>query len=178
MKTIAMLAWGIIVAASASLFGVSARAASFVYVANADDGDIGVYRLLDSGELQPGARVKAASIVMPMAVSPDRRFLYAATRHITPNGKFRYVSERTNSTLNALAVDGASGKLTYLSSAPTERQPRGFAIDPKGRFLVASGEKSDTVSVYSIDQATGALKLLDKYPAGKGANWVEIVSFD
>jgi len=30
--------------------------------------------------LQPGARVRAASVVMPMAVSPDRRFLYAASR--------------------------------------------------------------------------------------------------
>ena len=27
-------------------------------------------------------------------------------------------------------------------------------------------------------QASGALKLVGKYPAGKGANWVEIVSFD
>ncbi|TMG82767.1 MAG: hypothetical protein E6H74_10130, partial [Betaproteobacteria bacterium] len=69
-------------------------------------------------------------------------------------------------------------KLTYLSSTPTERQPRGFAIDPKGKFLVAAGEKSDTISVYSIDQGSGALKLLNKYPTGKGANWVEIVSFD
>jgi 6-phosphogluconolactonase len=32
--------------------------------------------------------------------------------------------------------------------------------------------------VYAIDQASGALSLLQKYPAGKGANWVEIVSFD
>ena len=30
----------------------------------------------------------------------------------------------------------------------------------------------------AIDQASGALKFLSKYPAGKGANWVEIVSFD
>jgi len=52
------------------------------------------------------------------------------------------------------------------------------AIDPKGKFLVAAGEKSDTISVYAIDQARGALKPLQKYPAGKGANWVEIVSFD
>ena len=78
----------------------------------------------------------------------------------------------------AFSVDGGSGKLTYLSSTPTERQPRGFAIDPKGRFLVATGEKSETISVYSIDQGSGALKLLNKYPTGKGANWVEIVSFD
>jgi 6-phosphogluconolactonase len=89
-----------------------------------------------------------------------------------------YVSERTSGTIAAFSVDGLSGKLTYLSSTPTERQPRGFNIDPKGRFMVVAGEKSDTISVYAIDQASGALKLLSKYPAGKGANWVEIVAFD
>ncbi len=104
--------------------------------------------------------------------------IWAADIHLTPNGRFLYISERTTSTLAAFSVDGASGKLGYLSSVPTERQPRGFAIDPKGRFLVASGEKSETISVYAIDQASGALKLLDKYPTGKGANWIEIVSFD
>ena len=352
-------------------------AATFVYVSNAEDGDIGSYRLLDSGELQPGARVKAAGMVMPMVVSPDGRFLYAASRskpfavhaysihpgtgaltllassplaesfpyisldktgrylfgasygghvisvnavaadgrvaaeplqvipvgrnahaiivdasnkfvyvpslgndaifqftfdassgrlssntpavfqmkpatgprhvvlssdnrfmyvlgeftgsvttlaidpktgllsesgtvsamppdtklvpgvarggpvprntdndiwaadiHLTASGKFLYTSERTSSTLGQLSVDGATGKVSYLSSVGTERQPRGFAIDPKGRFLVATGEKSETLSVYAIDQSTGALKLLAKYPSGKGSNWVEIVSFD
>jgi 6-phosphogluconolactonase len=104
--------------------------------------------------------------------------IWAADIHITPNGKFLYITERTSHTLAGFSVDGASGKLTYLGSTPTERQPRGFAIDPKGRFLVASGEKSDTVSVYAIDQASGALKLQNKFPTGKGSNWVEIVSFD
>jgi len=104
--------------------------------------------------------------------------IWAADIHLTPNGRFLYISERTSSTLAAFSVDGASGKLGYLSSTPTERQPRGFAIDSKGRFLVATGEKSETISVYAIDQASGALKFLGKYPAGKGANWVEIVSFD
>jgi hypothetical protein len=28
------------------------------------------------------------------------------------------------------------------------------------------------------DQGNGALKFLNKYPTGKGANWVEIVSFE
>jgi len=383
MQLFEKLTRAIIVAAIATLAGgAQALAATFVYVSNAEDGDIGAYRLLDSGELQPGPRAKAASIVMPMAVSPDKRFLYAASRskpfsvhayaidrgtgaltllatsplaesfpyisvdrtgrylfgagygaavisvnaigadgrvaaeplqvipvgrnahsirvdesnkfafvptlgsdqvfqftfdaksgrlasntpaiylmkagtgprhfvtsadnkyvyvlsellatvttfsldpksglltevstatglppdsklgpgaprgavgvagapprntdndiwaadiHMTPNGKFLYITERTSHTLAGFSVDGASGKLTYLGSTPTERQPRGFAIDPKGRFLVASGEKSDTVSVYAIDQASGALKLQSKFPTGKGSNWVEIVSFD
>ena len=383
MQLFEKLTRAIIVAAIATLAGgAPAFAATFVYVSNAEDGDIGAYRLLDSGELQAGPRAKAASIVMPMAVSPDKRFLYAASRskpfsvhayaidrgtgaltllatsplaesfpyisvdrtgrylfgagygaavisvnaigadgrvaaeplqvipvgrnahsirvdesnkfafvptlgsdqvfqftfdaksgrlasntpaiylmkagtgprhfvtsadnkfvyvlsellatvttfsldpksglltevstatglppdsklgpgaprgavgvagapprntdndiwaadiHMTPNGKFLYITERTSHTLAGFSVDGASGKLTYLGSTPTERQPRGFAIDPKGRFLVASGEKSDTVSVYAIDQASGALKLQNKFPTGKGSNWVEIVSFD
>ena len=104
--------------------------------------------------------------------------VWAADLHMTPNGKFLYMTERTSNTLAAFSVDGANGKLTYLASTPTEKQPRGFAIDPRGRFLVVSGEKSDTISAYTIDQASGALKLVGKYPAGKGANWVEIVSFD
>ncbi len=103
--------------------------------------------------------------------------IWAADLHMTPNGRFLYASERTSSTLTTFAVEAQTGKLTYLGNMPTEKQPRGFAIDPKGRFLVASGEKSDTISVYAIDAASGALELLGQYPTGKGSNWVEIVSF-
>jgi 6-phosphogluconolactonase len=104
--------------------------------------------------------------------------IWAADLHMLPNGKFLYMSERTSNTIAAFAVDGPTGKLTFLSSTPTERQPRGFNIDPAGRFMVVTGEKSDTISVYAIDPSSGALKLLRQYPTGKGSNWVEIVSLD
>jgi len=104
--------------------------------------------------------------------------IWASDLRITPDGKFLYAAERTSSSLGVLSADPATGKLTYISSTPTEKQPRGFAIDAKGRYMVVAGEKSDTISVYAIDQASGALTTLQKYPAGKGANWVEIVSFD
>jgi 6-phosphogluconolactonase len=129
-------------------------------------------------KLGPGApRLPVGGPDAPPARNTDND-IWAADIHLTPNGKLLFVSERTDSTLSVLSVDAASGKLTYLSSTPTERQPRGFAIDPSGRYLVASGEKSDTLSVYAIDQATGALNLVNKVPAGKGANWVTIVGFD
>jgi 6-phosphogluconolactonase len=108
----------------------------------------------------------------PRDVSND---IWASDLHVTPDGKFLYAAERTSSSIGAFSVDAASGKLTYLSSTPTEKQPRGFRIDPKGRYIVVSGEKSDTISVYEIDRASGALTLLQKYPTGKGSNWVEIV---
>jgi 6-phosphogluconolactonase len=104
--------------------------------------------------------------------------IWASDLHLTPDGQFLYAAERTSSTLAAFRVDGATGKLTYLGSTPTEKQPRGFAIDPSGKFLVASGEKSDTLSVYAIESASGALKPVDKFATGKGSNWVEIVRID
>ena len=127
-------------------------------------------------KLQPGAPRGAVGVpgVAPRNTDND---IWAADLHLTPDGKFLYASERTSNTLAAFGVDAASGKLTYLSSTPTEKQPRGFAIDPQGKFLVASGEKSETLSVYAIE-ANGSLKAVHKAPAGKGANWVEIVSFD
>jgi 6-phosphogluconolactonase len=126
-------------------------------------------------KLVPGAPRVAAGAAA--AALPRDRDIWAADIHLTPDGRFLYISERTGSTLGALSVNAQSGKLTYLASTPTATQPRGFAIDPEGRFLVAAGEKSDTISVYAIDQANGALSLPRKYPCGKGANWVEIVSF-
>ena len=43
--------------------------------------------------------------------------------------------------------------------------------------MIVTGEKSETISVYEIG-SDGGLKLLQKYPTGKGSNWVEIVAFD
>jgi 6-phosphogluconolactonase len=102
--------------------------------------------------------------------------IWASDLHLTPNGKFLYAAERTGNQIGALSVDGATGKLTYLSTTQTEPQPRGFRIDPTGKYMVVTGEKSDTISVYEIG-ADGALKLLQKYPTGKGSNWVEIVRY-
>ena len=127
--------------------------------------------LAPDNKLQPGAP----------RPSPGRNVdndIWASDLHLTPNGRFLYAAERTSSTINALSVDGATGKLTYVGSTPTEKQPRGFRIDPAGRYMIVSGEQSATLSSYAIDGSTGALKLVGKYPTGKGSNWVEIVSFD
>ena len=58
MKTLAMLAGGIMLTALMAL-AVAAEAGTFVYVSNAEDGNIGTYTLLPDGSLQAGARVGA-----------------------------------------------------------------------------------------------------------------------
>ena len=128
-------------------------------------------------KLGPGAPRGAVGVPGQAPRNTDND-IWASDLHLTPNGRFLYAAERTSSTLGGFRVDAASGKLTYVGSTPTEKQPRGFAIDPSGRFVVVSGEKSDTISSYAIDAETGALKPIGRYPTGKGANWVEIVAFD
>ena len=101
--------------------------------------------------------------------------IWASELRLSPDDRFLYAAERTGSTLSWLRVDAASGKLTCLGIIPTERQPRGFAIDPAGKHLVVAGEESGAISVYAI-VSDGAPVFLDRYPAGNGPNWVEIVA--
>ena len=99
----------------------------------------------------------------------------AADIHVTPDGKFVYASERTSSTLAAFKVDPATGMLSSIGSVPTEKQPRGFAIDSTSRYLLAVGQLSHAMSAYRIDPETGALVKLKGYPMGKNPNWIEII---
>jgi 6-phosphogluconolactonase len=102
---------------------------------------------------------------------------WAADIHITPDGRFLYTSERTSSTLRAFRVNTATGLLTVIGQVPTEKQPRGFAIDPAGHYLAAVGELSTNMSLYAINQSTGVLTRRASYPVGKDPNWVSFVTF-
>ena len=119
-----MLAAGLVLSAVITLAG-GAHAATFVYVSNAEDGDIGVYTLASNGSLQPGARVEAGKPVMPMSVSPDKRFLYAAVRSkpftdityaIEPDGTGSKVTVEADVTLSGPAAQfGRTGLINEMS---------------------------------------------------------------
>lgn len=100
---------------------------------------------------------------------------WAADLHLSPDGRYLYASERTTSSLTAYKVDAATGELKTIGQVPTEKTPRGFAIDPSGRYLLATGQESHSVSVHAISPADGSLSLLKRYPVGQNPNWVEIV---
>jgi len=100
---------------------------------------------------------------------------WAADLHLSPDGRYLYASERTTSTITAFKVDAATGELKTIGQVPTEKTPRGFAIDPSGRYLLATGQESHSVSVHAIDPANGSLSLLKRYPVGQNPNWVELV---
>jgi len=159
----------------------------FVYLLNeltatvttlALDGKTGTLKEVSSASALPPESKLVAGAPRPSPGRNTDNDIWASDLHLTPNGKFLYAAERTSSSIGAFRVDAAAGSLAYLGSTPTEKQPRGFAIDSTGRIMVVSGEKSATITSYSIVQSNGSLVPVGKVPTGRGSNWVEIVSFD
>jgi 6-phosphogluconolactonase len=136
MRTFASLAGGIMSILLLTLAG-TAQAATFVYVSHAEDGDIGTYTLLPDGSLLPGARVEAGKPVMPMSVSPDRRFLYAAVR----SKPFTVIT---------YAIDPKTGALTRRSGAALAESLPYIAVDKTGHFLLGASYGGHLVSVNTI----------------------------
>ncbi|MFI6172851.1 lactonase family protein [Nocardia sp. NPDC051052] len=139
------------------------------FATNELDGTIGSY-LFDppTGTLTPMSSIS----VLPDGFSGSP---WTSDVHVTPDGRYVYVSERTSDTLVGFRVGAMPGALELLGHTPTEAQPRGFAIDPHGRFLVAAGQKSNAITSYAIDHDTGALTALRRVPVGRNPNWVEII---
>ncbi|WP_414476098.1 lactonase family protein [Microvirga sp. M2] len=143
----------------------------FVYLVSELDGSIDVFPYdAAAGILNKEIQI-ASSLPKGFSGKP-----WAADIHITPDGRFLYVSERTSSTLAAFRVDPENGTLTSIGSYPTAEQPRAFGIDPSGRYLLAVGQLSNSLESYSIDQANGTLTRLKDYPMGKNPNWVSFIS--
>lgn len=163
----------------------------FVYVSTEKDGMVYTYKVDNkTGILTEIQRISATPSTISLEQSPTASkdglpniedtevpSSGVADIHITPDGKWLYVSERVESTIAAFAVDPHSGNLTNIGNYDTENIPRGFNIDPRGNFVIVAGQESGHVSVHAINQETGELKLLDRYESGKDPNWIEIVEF-
>jgi len=78
--------------------------------------------------------------------------------HLTPDGKYLYVSNRGHNSIVTFMVDPKSGKLTYLTSTDCGgKTPRNFAVDPSGRYLIAANQDSDNIVSFAIDRRSGVL---------------------
>jgi 6-phosphogluconolactonase len=147
------------------------KAQKYVYLLNELDGGVDVFAY----DAARGAMSHVQrSTVVPTGFAGK---VWAADLQIAPGGSYLYGSERTSSTLTTFKVDAATGRLQVVGQTPTEKTPRGFAIDSTGRFLVVAGQDSHSVSLHAIDSATGLPGAGKSQPAGKNPNWVEIVDF-
>jgi len=119
------------------------RAATFVYVGNAESNEIYVLQLdRQSGDLTVVEQVPIPDITRPgnstpMAVSPDRRFLYVGTR-----GEPKIAA--------GFAIDPTSGKLKHIASGPLADSMAYIATDRTGRFLLGASYPGHKITVNPI----------------------------
>jgi 6-phosphogluconolactonase len=92
--------------------------------------------------------------------------------HVTPDGRFLYVSNRGHDSLAMFAIDPGTGLPTAMGYAPTEPRPREFEVDPRGRYAFAAGQDSGRVASYVIDQESGMLTPGAVYDVGPNPLWV------
>src|SRR5262244_478194 len=132
-------------------------AATFVYVSNAEDGDIGMYRLQPDGSLQSGPRFKTEKLVMPMAVSPDKRFLIAAVRS-KPFQAYSYSIDKSSGALNLVGTGTLAESYPYI------------ALDRSGRFLLGASYGANQVGVNPVGADGRVGEPLQVIPTARNAH--------
>jgi 6-phosphogluconolactonase len=135
--------WLSIVIVGGTLMASPARAATFVYVGHAESNEIYVLQLeRPSGALTVVEKVPIPGISKPggstpMAVSPDRRFLYVGTR-----GEPKVAA--------GFAIDQATGKLAHVASGPLPDSMAYIALDRSGRFLLGASYPGHKITVSPV----------------------------
>lgn len=120
------------------LLSACATTHSVVYVSNAESKSISVAHLDHaSGDLKVQQTVDVGGTVMPMAISPDRHFLFAALRS-------------KPYTLATYAIDAKTGLLQAVGQTPLPESMANIATDRTGRLLFAASYGGNLVSVSRI----------------------------
>ncbi len=132
-----------------------------VYVSNADSGEISVLHLdARRGALAPVQRVEVSGIVMPLAASPDRRFLYAARRS-EPWAALSF------------AIDPADGTLAPIGEVPLPQSMAYLATDRSGRFLFSASYGGHQIAVSPIDADGRVQPAQQVLPTGPNAHAIQ-----
>lgn len=83
----------------------------------------------------------------------------SADIHISPDGKFLYVSNRGEANDISIFKIEKNGKLSFAARTSTEgKGPRNFVIDPTGKYLLVGHQYSNDIVIFERDQKTGLIK--------------------
>lgn len=86
----------------------------------------------------------------------------SADIHLSPDGRFLYVSNRLKGDGIAIfAVNRSDGSLTPAGFTSTGRHPRNFAITPDGRWLLAACRDDNRIDVFRRNPDDGSLTPTD-----------------
>lgn len=131
---------------AASLLAPAAYADTFVYIGNAESNDIHVLKLdkangdLAPVQVAPFPGIDKTGPSTPLAVSPDRKYLYAGVR-------------AAPFTAVGFAIDAASGRLQHTANGPLADSMAYIATDRSGKYLLSASYGGHKVTVNPIAPA-------------------------
>ena len=103
---------------------------------------------------------------------------YAADIHMSPSGRFLYVSNRGHDSLAIYQVDEEMGTLKNVGYVHTQgKWPRSFAIDPSGKFLMVANQQSNNLVSFQVNEENGLLKPAEYEAQVPAPACVKIISF-
>jgi 6-phosphogluconolactonase len=128
-----------------------------VYVSNADSGEVSVLQMNAQGLLQQQSALPVGGNLMPMAIGPSRKMLYAARRS-DPMAVVSLAIEPVTRNLHRMGEVSLPASMAYIST------------DLTGRFLFAASYPSQqlTVSPIAVDGTVGAVQQV--VPTGPNAH--------
>src|SRR5499427_1470060 len=135
------------------------EAKTFVYVSNAQDGNIDAYVMdMSTGALASVGKAEAGKLVMPMAISPSKKHLYAVVR----SQPVRVLT---------FAIDPATGALSQKASAPLPDSMPYVSTDQTGRFLFTASYGGDKIAVSPIgENGLVEAEAIQVIPTGRNAH--------
>ena len=82
-------------------------------------------------------------------------------------GKFAYVANNGDGTIDAYTIDPSSGALTAAAPPIADgNNPAAVSLAPNGKFAFSASDNGTMIQAYSIDQTSGALTLVGSYHTG------------
>lgn len=136
-----MMLWLIIACVAITLYcsaAIFASGGSFIYVANSGGDGISRFHLdRTANDIEQLDDIHTGAPVSPLAVSPDRRFLYACLRAAQPS-------------IAAFALNPEDGVAEPLTVVPAPAVLSYIKVDAGGRFLLGASYSGDLVCVLPI----------------------------
>ncbi len=121
---------------------------NFIYVINELNSTVTVFQ---NGN-DEWKKVQTVSTIPP-GFSDDN---YCADIHVSPDGKFLYVSNRGHNSISVFKIDAKTKKAELITIVPSEgKWPRNFTLTKNGKYMLVANQNSNNIAVFSINQQTG-----------------------
>ena len=116
----------------------------YMYVSISEEDRVSIFKMdSKSGKLDIQSEAAVPGRPAPLAVDPDRRFLYVGRRGVPDIASFQ--------------IDQSDGGLSLVGSAPLDADPCYLATDRKGRFLFSAYYGAGKVAIHAIGEDGAAI---------------------